>query len=135
MLEVFSSNVTVASGASIPLNNILLLKGCSAALSGANSITFNKCGIYLVTVNANATSADATGEVSIQLAKNGVLQAIPSSETVASTTAIHALSFTALVQVPGNSSKCDRCSVPTTITIENVGNAATIDLNVTVTAI
>lgn len=135
MLEVFSTDVTVASGGIIPLNSVIIDKGCSAKLIGAGSIEFNKCGVYLVTVNANSISQDATGEVSIQLSKNGTLYAIPSSETVVNATATHALALSALVQVPGNNSKCNACTVPTIVSVVNAGNAAVIDIDVVVTPV
>ncbi len=133
MLEVYSKNIEVAANAPIALNNVALIKGTSTELQGVSSILLNKCGIYEVTVSANAT-ATPTGNVSIQLYKNNV--AVPeaiSAATVGDAGAIVALSFSTLVQVPTNNAINCPCSIPTTIEIINTGVLATFnDITVTV---
>lgn len=137
MIQLYSNGVTVLSETAIPLENIALKKGCSVTNSGTRTLLFNKAGTYKIDVTASANSVTATtGEITIQLAKNGVLQpGALSEETVASTTAIHALAFSALVVVPeDNSCKC--CKSPTIVTIVNEGVDATFsNINVVVTKI
>lgn len=137
MIQLYSNGIAVASTVAIPLENVVIKKGCSTVNSGTRTIQLNKEGVYLVSVNATGVSTTATtGDITIQLMKNGVL--IPSaiaSETVANTTATHALGFSALVTVPQNNS-C-KCSVmPTVISVMNEGVATTFNnINVVVTKI
>lgn len=138
MIELFSNNVIVASGVAIPLESVSLIKGNTVINSGTRTIQFNKSGIYKVDVNASAVSTTATtGEITIQLMQNGVLAPYAiASETVANTTATHALGFSALVQVPNDNCNCCCKSVPTFITIMNEGVGATFsNINVVVTKI
>lgn len=130
MLEVITNNAVVTADSVIPLQSITLLKGCTVSPQG-NNIVLKKSGVYAIHVDANAISADATGAVSIQLAKNGVLLNIPNSETVANATAIHSLSLNALVRV--KEASC--CETPVSISVMNVGNGATVDMNVVVTKV
>lgn len=124
MLEVYSLNVTVAAGASVPLNNVTLLKGCTAVTSGASSIALNKCGVYMVSVDASSAAA-----ATIQLFKNGVAQ--PQAQSTGTTP-----NFTTLVQVDENNNCCP-CSSATVIQVVNTGTAdATFtDFNVVVTKV
>ena len=69
MIQAYSLNVTVPANTSIPFNNVTLQKGCTAILNGDSTIQFNKCGIYMVEVDASSATAST-----IQLYKNGVAQ-------------------------------------------------------------
>lgn len=134
MLEVYSKNIAVAADAPIALNNVALIKGASTELQGVSSILLNKCGIYQVSVNADAT-ATPTGNVSIQLYKNNV--AVPeaiSTGTIGDASAVVPLAFTTLIQVPTNSNINCPCNIPTTIEIMNTGVAATFN-SITVTVV
>lgn len=126
MVEAYSNNVVVSNGASIPLEQIALEKGCSARLSGSSSINLNRKGIYEVTVSAYGVATSA-GELTIQLSKSGSLQpqAI-SSITAADTTTVYNLGFTTLVQVPEDSTPCC-CSPTTAISIMNTGVGVTFN--------
>ena len=129
MIEVYSKNLTVSSGESISLNNIALLKGTSAQIIGSNTIQLNKCGIYQITVSDNVTGT-GTGEIVVQMQKNGVLQ----PQAIMSTAATGAtnMSFVTLVQVPQNNNINCPCSIPTTINFVNTGIEATHSIDVTV---
>lgn len=72
MIELYSTNVQVNEGNSIPLNNISIIKGSTAVHSAPATIQLNKKGIYAVSCNATVEGA-AAGVVGIQLAKNNVL--------------------------------------------------------------
>ena len=122
MLQVYSLNVTAAAGATFPLTSVTLQKGCTAELVGAGSIQLNKCGIYMVAVDADAAAAST-----IQLTKNGVLQ--PQAQSVGTSP-----TFTTLVQVPQSNTNCC-CTSPTTIQVVNPTAAAETltSLNVVVT--
>lgn len=129
MLEVYSKNLTTATGESISLNNIALLKGTSAQIIGSNTIQLNKCGIYEITVTDNVVGS-GTGEIIVQMQKNGVLQpqAIMSTAATGQTN----MSFSTLIQVPQNNNVNCPCSTPTTINFVNTGIEATHSIDVVV---
>lgn len=125
MLEAYSSNITVDANQPVPFNSVALKKGCDVVQQGTSTFLFNKKGVYRVTLSASgAISGTTTGDILLQLAKNGVLQ--PQSETETSSTAttdVEAMSFDTFVQVPEDNSPC--CAkTPTTIQILNNGVAA-----------
>ena len=94
MLEVYSTDIEVAADTAIPFQNVSLKKGCTAELSGTSTIELNKCGVYMVEVDASSEDA-----ATIQLYKNGVAQ--PQAQSTGDSP-----SFTSLVQVPDNNSCC-----------------------------
>ena len=94
MLEVYSTDIEVAADTAIPFQNVSLKKGCTAELSGTSTIELNKCGVYMVEVDASSEDA-----ATIQLYKNGVAQ--PQAQSTGTSTA-----FNTLVQVPENNSCC-----------------------------
>ena len=123
MLDIYSSNVTVAEQSPIPFNSTNVDKGCGITRPGTVTIQFNKCGVYKVDFKSTAV-AGAVGTITVQLRKNGILQPQAlASQTVADTTSSNALSFSTLVQVDRNNCKCNVCSIPVTI---DVFNASTI---------
>lgn len=124
MLEAYSLNVTAAADAAFSLSNVTLQKGCTTEITGAGTIQFNKCGVYMVSVDASAAAAST-----IQLSKNGVLQ--PQAQATGTSP-----SFVTLVQVPNNNSNCC-CSSPTFVQIVNPTTASETltSLNAVVTKI
>lgn len=126
MLKLYSLNVEVAQNGSIPFNNISIGKGMSAVLSAPGTVQFNKSGIYMVAVDASITPA-AAGDVSIQLAKNGLLDPGATSIATGAADSTTTLSFTTLVQVKENNTCCCNTS-PTTIQLINTGQAGTFPI-------
>lgn len=123
MLEVYSLNVTAASDSAIPLNNVSYKKGCTATIEGASSIALNKCGVYMVSVDASSAAA-----ATVQMYKNGIAQA--QAQSTGTTP-----NFTTLVAVDENNTCCP-CSAPTVIQFVNTGAEATFaDFNVVVTKV
>ena len=124
MLEAYSTNVTVAVDTPIPFNNVTIQKGCTARLSSPSIIQLNKCGVYMVSVDASSAATST-----IQLYKNGVAQ--PQAQSTGGTPA-----FTTLVQVTENNT-CACCSSPTILQVLNVGEAeATFtDANIVITKV
>ena len=122
MLEAYSLNVTVAADSPIPFNNVSLEKGCTAVLPSPSTIELNKCGIYMVEVDASS-AASAT----IQLFKNGVAQ--PQAQSTGTSP-----SFTTLVQVDHNNSNCC-CASPTSIQVRSITASTYTDINVVVTKV
>lgn len=124
MLEAYSLNQTVASMNAIPFTNVSLKKGCTAELVGTSTIQLNKCGVYMVSVDASSATS-----TTIELYKNGIEQ--PQAQSTGSSPC-----FTTLVQVTENNSCCP-CSSPTTIQVLNVDDAEATytDVGITVTKI
>ena len=122
MLEVYSTDVDVLANTAIPFNNVSLMKGCTAELSGTSTIVLNRCGVYMVSVDASASV-----ETTIQLYKDGVAQ--PEAQSTGST-----VSFQTLVQVPGNNTNCP-CSSGTSLQIFSDTAATFANVNVVVTKI
>ena len=123
MLEVYSTNVEVAADTAIPFSNISVKKGVTAELSSVSAIALNKCGVYMVSVDASTGTA-----ATIELSKDGILQ--PQAQATGTNPC-----FTTLVQVPNSNSACC-CSSPTLLQLINTGAAATFtDVNIVVTKV
>ena len=127
MLELYSLNVEVDQNGSIPFNNVDLAKGCTAVLTAPGTVQFNKSGVYMVDVSASIAPT-AAGTVSIQLAKNGVLELGSFSVASAAAASTVSLGFTSLVQVSKNNNPCDCTINPTTIQLINTGQAGTFPI-------
>lgn len=124
MLELYSLNIDVDENGSIPLNNISIAKGITATHSAPATVQLNKSGVYMVHCSASVTPA-AAGDVSIQLAKDNVLQLGAFSTATAAADETVALSFETLVQVRNNNTCCCNSS-PTTLQLINTGEAGTL---------
>lgn len=123
MLDLYSLNIPVEQNGSIPLNNVKIAKGCSATHGAPSSVELNKSGIYMVAVSASITPT-AAGDVSIGLARDGVLELGSSSVATAAADQTAALSFHSLIQVRDNNT-CACNTSPTTIQLINTGEAGT----------
>lgn len=127
MLQAYSNNITFADNAAVPLNNIAIQKGCTAVLGAPATIELNKAGVYMVSCDVAATAGTGT----LQMYKNGVAQ--PFAKAIIDT---DSGSFTSLVQVPENNSRCCCISSPTTLQFIYDATAATTgDINVVVTKV
>lgn len=122
MLEAYSLNVDVAADAAIPFQNVSIQKGCTAVLNGVSSIELNKCGVYMVSVDAT-TSAVTT----IELYKDGIAQ--PQAQATG-----QSLSFTTLVQVPQNNSCCP-CKYGVVLQVMSDTEATFDNANIVVTKV
>lgn len=122
MLEAYSLNVTVAANAAIPFNNISLEKGCTARLSSPATIQLNKCGVYMVAVEASAAAA-----ATIQLYKDDVAQ----PQAISTGTSP---SFVTLVQVDHNNCGC-ACASPTLLQVKTPAAATFTDASIVVTKV
>lgn len=119
MLEAYSLNAEVESMQPIPFNNVTLKKGCTTELSGTSTIQLNKCGVYMVSVDASSAAT-----TTIELYKNGVEQ--PQAQSTGSSP-----TFITLVQVTENNSCCP-CATPTTLQVLNVDDATATFTNVNI---
>lgn len=127
MLDLYSLNVDVEENGSIPFNSVRIAKGCTAVLAAPGTVQFNKSGVYMVSCSASIEPA-AAGDVSIQLAKNGVLEPGVISTATAAATQTTDLGFTTLVQVSQNNIPCNCTTNPTTIQLINTGQAGTLPI-------
>lgn len=122
MLEAYSENVTTAADSAIPFQNVSIKKGCTAELSGTSTVELNKCGVYMVSVDASAGTS-----TTIQLFKNGVAQ--PQAQSTGTS-----LCFVTLVQVPENNSCCP-CTAPVSLQVISETATTFTDVNVVVTKV
>ena len=122
MLEAYSLNVTAAANSPIPFNNVSIEKGCTARLTSPSTIELNKCGVYMVAVDASAAAA-----ATIQLVKDDVLQ--PQAQSTGTSP-----SFVTLVQVDHNNSNCC-CSSPTLLQVRSITASTYTDANIVVTKV
>ena len=121
MLEAYSLDVSVAANSAIPFQNVTIQKGCTAELSGTNTITLNKAGVYMVACNASAALS-----TTIQLYKDGVIQ--PQAQSTGLTP-----SFVTLVQVSENNCCCP-CASGVTLQVMNEVET-TVSANIVITKI
>ena len=126
MLELYSLNVNVEENGSIPFNNINIAKGSTATHNAPGTISLNKAGVYMVSVSASITPT-TTGDVSIQLAKDNVLQLGAFSVEDGTAAETTALAFDTLVQVRSDNTCCCNTS-PTTLQLINTGEAGTFPI-------
>ena len=136
MLETYSQNITVLQNTAIPFNSTSIRKGCTAVKTDVNTIELNKSGIYMVSFDAVASSTDTTGNIVVQLTKNGILQPQALTATTStSATDVQSMSFVTLVQVNEDNS-CNCCDSPVILKFLNTGIGATyVQANVVVTKI
>lgn len=127
MLEIYSSDISVESSSAIPFNNSSVSKGITAIQIAPATIQLNKKGVYMIDCSASISPA-ATGTVSIDLAKDGIVQAGARSIATAATSNITPLSFTTLVQVSEDNKPCCYADNPTTIQFLNTGVAGTYSI-------
>lgn len=123
MLEAYSLNIAVEANAAVPFNNIVLEKGCTAELSAPATIQLNKCGVYMVSVDAVASAA-----TTLQLYKDGV--ALPQAQSTGT-----GVSFVTLVQVDRNNSECNCCSSPVNLKLISDTAVTLTNANICVTKI
>lgn len=123
MIEAYSLNVEVGADSAISFNSTTIEKGCTVTHPSADTFNLNRCGVYMVSVDASA------GEnVTIQLYKNGVAQ--PQAQSTGGSPC-----FVTLVQSDRNNSCC-ACASPTVLQVQNVGDSATLtNCNICITKI
>ena len=122
MLEAYSTGITVAANSVVPFNSVSIEKGCTAKLASPTSIELNKCGVYMVAVDAVASAS-----TTLQLTKDGTPQ--PQAQSTGT-----ACSFVTLVQVPTNNSNC-ACASPVTLRLLNSTAVTLTNCNIVVTKI
>ena len=122
MLEVYSTDLDITAETFIPFQNVSLKKGCTAELSGTSTIELNKCGVYMVSVDASSSVA-----TTLQLYKDGI--ALANAQSTGTSPA-----FTALVQVSENNSCCP-CKSGVSLQLMNTTAAVLANCNLVVTKV
>lgn len=135
MIQAYSNSITVDTAASVPFNSVALVKGCSVEQQNLTTFIFNRRGIYLVSVDATGNTSGTSGNIALQLYKNGIAR--PEAFNSAASTAVadvESLSFETLVQVEDDNALCRCNKEPTTIQIQNTGVAAQFEhINIVIT--
>ena len=122
MLEAYSLNIAVEADSNVVFNSTSLQKGCTAERTAPDTFTLNKCGVYMVSIDASAEAS-----TTLQLYKDGVAQ--PQAQA----TGLNP-SFVTLVQVSKNNSCCP-CASGTTIQVRNSVATTLTDANITITKV
>ena len=122
MLEAYSLNIAVEADSNVVFNSTSLQKGCTAERTAPDTFTLNKCGVYMVSIDASAEAS-----TTLQLYKDGVAQ--PQAQA----TGLNP-SFVTLVQVGKNNSCCP-CASGTTIQVRNSVATTLTDANITITKV
>ena len=119
-----SSNIDFAANTAIPLNNLVIDKGCAERLTAPATIEIDKRGVYMIEVDGYATGS-ATGTATIQLYKNGT--AVPNAQTQFAVAADSVMNFhfESLIQVPQNNCGCNCLTSPCVLQLMNGETALT----------
>ena len=118
MLQVYSSNATVAANTAYSLDNVVLDKGCAENTSGTSTIALQRKGVYLVKCDGFCTPSSA-GPVTTQLYVNGVAQPQAISSFTGTTSTIGEFAFSTTIQVTENNCNCNCTSSPTLLQFIN----------------
>lgn len=119
MIQLYSDDLTVAAGATIPLNNVSYFKGNSATHYAPATIELNQRGVYLIKVDAYGAPTEE-GEFGVQVVVNGV----PRADAINQATAVAAgdyvsVSTCCLISVAQTDCPCNCTSAPTTVSLIN----------------
>ena len=120
-------STTIASGSPINLGVIdrrATCGDCNPFSTTSTSITLNKPGYYLVSVDVNII-ASAAGNVAIQLYDGSAPIVTASASNVALENSIYNLSFSKIIRVLPNCNTV-QTNVPKVLSVYNVGVAGTI---------
>mgnify|MGYP002518425876 FL=1 len=122
MLYIYNVNPqTVAADADIGFVTTGIQTGCTAVRNPNNSATITRPGFYMVHFNVDAATSAAAGNISVQLAVNGIdVPGAEATETSSAVTDIVNLGFTAIIAVPPNQC-CNTANIPAIVTVRNVG--------------
>lgn len=125
-----SDNQTITTSGLVSFPNFNRT-GCSIDFTGGTSIAIDKPGLYQITFNGTVESSGTSGNVVVQLFKNGVLVPGAVSEAqLTSATDIENVAFSTIVEIPPS---CNCVNNDATLTVVNTGVEAVLNnANVTV---
>ena len=119
MIQLYSDGLTVAAGATIPLNNIVYFKGSSATHSAPATVELNQRGVYLIKVDSYGAPT-GEGEFGVQVAVNGIPRVDAINQmTVTEAGNIGTASTQCLVTVAQSDCPCNCTAAPTTVSLIN----------------
>lgn len=130
MIQTYSNNVSAGAGASIPLENVSVIKGLTSTKEG-NTIELNRCGVYMVHVNGSVT-VPTGGTVTVQMRKDGVILPDALATITATADNIIPFEFDKLVQVPFSNTPAP-CTASTSVDVISSVEATYNHINVIVT--
>lgn len=122
MIQAYSLNKAVTADSFVPFDNVTIQKGFTATYASPTTIALNKCGVYMVSVDASAAAADT-----LQLYRDGI--AVPQAQSTGTSP-----SFTTLVQVEKNNTPCP-CTAPVNISVFNTTATTLANANIVVTKV
>jgi len=70
MLEAYSLNVAVSANSNVPFNSTSLQKGCTVTRTAPDTFVLNKCGVYMVSVDASAAASTTYSFTKMVLLRN-----------------------------------------------------------------
>lgn len=123
MLEAYSLNLTTQANTAVDFENVSVKKGCTVTPSGEATFNLNKCGVYMVSVDATASAS-----TTLQLYKDGVAQ--PQAQSTGTTP-----SFVTLVQVAHNNCNDCCCSSPVALQVRNTVAGTLTNVNICITKV
>lgn len=119
-----STSQTVLTNSNLNFNINRIKTGCTVTHSeGTPTFSLNRPGFYFISFNCDASTAETSGNIVVQLRNNNEL--VPGAiSTVNSTVAtdVETLSFTTIIQVKPS---CCAINNSTNLTIINTGVSAT----------
>lgn len=128
-----STTQTVVTDAPLAFNNDKIKTGCTVThAEGTSTFALNKPGFYFISFNADGATADAAGDISVQMYQNGVpVVGALATDNSAAATDIGNIAFTSIVQVRPS---CCAIDNDTSLTFINTGVEATYtNINLVIT--
>lgn len=129
-----NTSIDALTNGALPFNNDSVKTGYTVMHApGSTTFSLNKPGFYFITFNGVGAATTTTGNITVQLQRNGIAVPGATSSTVSNTalTDIGSLSFSTIIQV-----KPSCCSVDnsTNLTLVNTGVPTTFsNINVVIT--
>lgn len=130
MLQAYSTNIDFNANSAIPLNNLVIDKGCAEKLAAPATIELNQRGVYFIEVDGFGTGA-AAGDAQIQLYRNGVALPQAQSQFTVAQGDVSNFAFKTLIQVSQNNCNCNCASNPVTLQVY-CGNEVLTEANLNV---
>lgn len=124
---------TLAPNALVTFANDKIKTGYTVThAAGSTTFTLNKPGYYFITFNADATTSDVAGNVTLGLYQNGTaILGAEATNYAAAAVNIGNMAFSAIVQVRPS---CCAVSNTTNLTVVNTGVEATVtNANIVIT--
>lgn len=122
MLYIYNVNPqTIADEIDLQFITTGVQTGCTAVRNANNGVTIGRPGFYMIHFNADAAASATAGDITAQLAVNGIdIPGAEATETSSAVTDTVNIGFTAIIAVPPNQC-CNTGNIPAIVTVRNVG--------------